>query len=264
MLKAQKRHHAPCTRPEWDQRSCAGKGANCPILIIGTLNGNRIRLSTARFLPPEKARDMAAARDLAILWERVGSTVRPEEYTPISTVAEATTELTLPTVEMAVEAYLADARARGNSVSAVYKKEGIFARRFKINPQDKTGAKIAANTSSLLSFCAGKGIRFLEELDLAILSEWRATWNVNSLVRSKRQGSVIGFVWFCERRGWYPRNYAADITQGLGRIQVKATQTGYFRPEEYKAIIDTTYIYSDRPSIDKHDATTIGGHRIRA
>src|ERR1035438_10394770 len=95
MLKAQKRHHAPCTRPEWDQRSCAGKGANCPILIIGTLNGNRIRLSTARFLPPEKARDMAAARDLAILWERVGSTVRPEEYTPISTVAEATPELTL-------------------------------------------------------------------------------------------------------------------------------------------------------------------------
>jgi hypothetical protein len=63
---------------------------------------------------------MGAARDLAILWERAASTIRPEEYTPISTAAEATTEPTLPTVEMAVEAYLADARARGNSVSAVY------------------------------------------------------------------------------------------------------------------------------------------------
>jgi len=65
-----------------------------------------------------------------------------------------------------------------------------------------------------------------------MLSEWRATWNVNSLVRSKRQGTLIGFVWFCERRGWFPRNFAADVTQGLGKIQVKATQTGYFRPEE--------------------------------
>jgi hypothetical protein len=44
MLKAQKRHQAPCTRPEWDQRSCAG--ANCPVLIIGTLKGERVRLST--------------------------------------------------------------------------------------------------------------------------------------------------------------------------------------------------------------------------
>ena len=139
MLKAQKRHQTPCTRAEWDQRSCAGKGANCPIMIIGTFNGNRIRRSTARFLPPEKALDMEAARDLAILWERVGSTARPEEYIPISTVAEATPEPTLPTVEMAVEAYLADARARGNSVSAVYKKEGIFARRFKVNRDGGAG-----------------------------------------------------------------------------------------------------------------------------
>jgi hypothetical protein len=73
MLRAQKRHQAPCTRPEWDQRSCAGKGANCPVLIIGTLKGERVRLSTARFLPPDKARDMEAARDLAILWEKVGT-----------------------------------------------------------------------------------------------------------------------------------------------------------------------------------------------
>ena len=96
MLKAQKRHQSPCTRAEWDQRSCAGKGAKCPILIIGTLNGNRVRLSTAKFLPPEKARDLEAARDLAILWERVGSTVRPEEYTPVPTLSEAAPEPTLP------------------------------------------------------------------------------------------------------------------------------------------------------------------------
>ena len=104
---------------------------------------------------------------------------------------------------------------------------------------------------SLVRYCDLKGFRFLAELDLNAIRDWRATWNVNSLVRQKRQGQVLGFLWFCERAGWLPRNYASDITRGLGRIQVKATQTGYFQPHEYKAIIDATYLYSDRPSIDK-------------
>lgn len=54
------------------------------------------------------------------------------------------------------------------------------------------------------------------------------------------------------------------MTAGLGRLEVKATQTGYFMTAEYKAILDATYIYSDRPSVDKHNSLTIGGHRIRA
>ena len=37
-----------------------------------------------------------------------------------------------------------------------------------------------------------------------------------------------------------------------------------FLPEEYKTIIDATYAYSDRPSIDKHNSITVGGYRIRA
>ena len=44
----------------------------------------------------------------------------------------------------------------------------------------------------------------------------------------------------------FDRNYADEMTRGLGRIEVKPTQTGYFMPEEYKAVIDATYAYSDR------------------
>src|SRR5690349_9041038 len=105
MLKPQKRHQAPCKRAEWDLRSCTGKGADCPILIIGTLNGNRVRLSTAKFLPSDKARDLGAARDLALLWERVGTPIRPEECTP--TPVNSTSEPFRPMVEMAVAAYMA-------------------------------------------------------------------------------------------------------------------------------------------------------------
>jgi integrase len=243
MLKAQKRHQAPCTRSEWDQRSCAGKGANCPILIIGTLNGNRVRLSTAKYLPPDKARELEAGRNLALLWERVGQPIRPEEYSaPGPKAPEADTP---PSVEMAVAAFMADAKDRGNSEATFYKKRLVFEK-------------------LLRAFCEQKGIRFLSEMDLNALREWRSTWKVDALSRYKRQGQVLGFLWFCERAGWLPRNYAADMTKGLGKIQVKARQTGYFMPAEYAAIIDATHVYSDRPSVDRHNSLTIGGERIRA
>src|SRR5437870_4097277 len=151
MLKAQKRHQTPCIRPEWDQRSCAGKGANCPVLIIGTLNGNRVRLSTSKFLPPDKARDLEAARALAILWERTGVPMRPEEYAP----PVAADEQSRPTVEQAVTAFMADAIDRGNSEATTYKKKVVFEKLLK-------------------RFCAEKGIRFLSELDLNTLREWRS------------------------------------------------------------------------------------------
>ena len=244
MLKVQKRHQSPCTRPEWDQRSCAGKGAGCPVLIIGTLNGQRVRLSTAKFLPPDKARDPEAARALALLWEQVGRPVRPEEYAP-APAGDAETEDPPITIEEAVTAFMSDAKDRGNGEATTYKKHLVFEK-------------------LLQEFCTGKGIRFLSELDLNALREWRSTWKVDALSRKKRQGQVLGFLWFCERAGWLPRNFAADVTKGLGKIQVKARQTGYFMPSEYGAIIDATYLYSDRPTVDKHNSMSLGGERIRA
>jgi integrase len=265
MLNVQRRHRPPCTRDEWDQRSCAGKGAKCPILIRGTLNGSRVQLSTAKFLPPDKSRDLEAARALALEWERSGVVGRPADYAPIPAPASETAEESSAgvTVERAVAAFMADSRDRGNSEATLQKKATIFERRTARDPKNPDGL-IPSQATSLLRFCDQKGIRFLEELNLNTMRDWRATWKVNSLVRQKRQGQVIGFFWFCERAGWLPRNYASDITRGLGRIQVKVTQTGYFQPGEYKAVIDATYLYSDRPSIDKHNSLLTGGDRIRA
>jgi integrase len=263
MLNVQKRHQSPCIRDEWDQRSCSGKGANCPVLIIGTLNGKRVRLSTAKFLPPGKARDLEAARDLALLWERTGKPVRPEEHQP-APIADDKPEPELPTVEMAVRAFMADSRDRGNSEATLQKKAGIFERRMVRDPKNPQGPPRPSNATSLLWFCDQKGIRFLSELNLNMVREWRSTWKVDSITRYKRQGQILGFFWFCERAEWLPRNFATDMTKGLGKIQVKPVQTGYFAPAEYKAVIDSTYAYSDRPTVDKHNSLNIGGHRIRA
>jgi integrase len=146
---------------------------------------------------------------------------------------------------MAVSAFLGDAKDRANSEGTLYKKNLLF-------------------KNLLKKFCSEMGIRFLSELDLNTLREWRSTWQVNSLVRAKRQGQLLGFLWFCERAGWLPRNYAMEMTKGLGKIQIKTVPTGYFTPPEYQGVLDASYLYSDRPSVDKHNSLALGGERIRA
>jgi len=181
MLKVQRRHQAPCTRPEWDPRSCAGKGAKCPVLVIGTLSGSRVRLSTARFLPPEKARDLEEARALALEWERTGIIARPLEYAPLpAATPEPPVDSTRVTVERAVAAFMADSRDRGNSDATVQKKATIFERRTARDPKNREGL-IPSQATSLLRFCDQKGVRFLEELDLNTVRDWRATWKVTPL-----------------------------------------------------------------------------------
>ena len=241
MLKPLKRHYAPCKRKEWDQgyTKCV-----CPVWIRGTLRGRRITKPASKFLPEPDCRDLQRGRELALLWEQHGEVAKPGDLVAVPNRASEP-EPARPTVEIAIAAYIQAAKDRGISEATMYKKRLVFE---KLLP----------------AYCATKGIRFLSELDLNALLEWRGTWNVEPLSRSKRQREVIGFVWFCERAGWFPRNYASDITKGLGKIRVEARQTGYFMPAEYKAIIDTTYVYSDRPSVDKHNSLTIGGDRIRA
>src|ERR1035441_10873767 len=99
MLKAQRRHRPPCKRPEWEQGYTK---CTCPIVIRGTLAGKPLTISTAKYLPPDKSRDLEAARTLAILWGEAGGPVRPEEYAPTPATA-AEPEAPLPTVGKAVE-----------------------------------------------------------------------------------------------------------------------------------------------------------------
>jgi hypothetical protein len=56
--------------------------------------------------------------------------VRPEEYARVSAPA-AEPEVRLPTVTMAVAAFMADARDRGNSQATVYKKHVVFESAFR-------------------------------------------------------------------------------------------------------------------------------------
>jgi integrase len=240
----------------WDQGYTK---CSCPVVIRGTLpNGKFLSLSTAKYLPADKARNMEAAQELALLWFKNDGPVKPTLPTP-TLVPEDCGQVT---VEHAVQAYIQDGRDRGNDEATLQKKEFIFARTAVVEWRAKRKGEVRpSKTVSLLGFCADKGIRFLSELTLPEIREWRARWTDGTMARRKKQGRVIGFFWFCERNAWCPAHFADDITRGLGKIEGPEAPTGYFEPEEYKRLLDATYIYTDQGS---RYGGLIGGERIRA
>ena len=195
MLSVYTRHSAHCSKrhdPNW-------KRCRCPKWINGTLAGRFIRKTA-------QTRSWEKAEELSRQWEGAAS---PQKIAPV-------------TLEAAVEAYLADAKARELREATLYKLKSIFQKQ-------------------LLAWAKDKGLRFLKEIDLALLRDFRATWKGGALAKKKKQERLIGFFWFCVRAGWL----AANPTQGLGRIAVDAVPTDYFPHYEFEKIIDATYLHRE-------------------
>ena len=108
-----------------------------------------------------------------------------------------------------------------------------------------------------ISWCAHKGYRFLIQVDLDSLREFRETWKDAPLARSTKQARLIGFFYFCVRSGWLIQNPALL----LGK-KVLQKPTGYFEPQQYSEVIDATYCYRDT-RFEQDDGIQVGGARIR-
>jgi len=153
-----------------------------------------------------KTRSWEKAEDLKRQWEEAES---PKRVEPVSIVA-------------AVDAYLMDAKARELREATLSKLETIFRKQF-------------------LSWAKEKGLRFLKEIDLLLLRDFRATWKDAALAKKKKQERLIGFFWFCIRSGWL----ATNPTTGLGKIAVDQAPTDYFTKEEYDKIAEATFLYRE-------------------
>lgn len=165
-------------------------------------------------------RSWEKAEDIKREWEEAES---PKKKEPI-------------TVVEAVAAYLADAKARELREATLYKLTILFEKQF-------------------LAWAKDKGIRFLTEVDLPLLRNYRAGWIDGPLAKKKKQERLTGFFWFCVRAGWI----AANPTQGLGRISVESAPTDYFTRDEFAKIVDATYIYRG----SRWEDTDVHGTRLR-
>ena len=210
MLSVYARHSNDCPKKD----DINWKRCRCPKWINGTLDGRFIRKTA-------KTRSWEKAEELKRRWEE----------------AESPKKIDLVTIEQAVEAYLADAKARELRDATLYKLEIIFRKQF-------------------LAWVRDKGLRFLKEIDLSLLRDYRAAWKDGALAKKKKQERLIGFFWFCVRAGWLNSN----PTQGLGRISVDPTPTDYFTQDEFKKILDATYLYRE----NRWEQGDRNGTRLRA
>jgi integrase len=259
MLKVQRRHQRPCKKSMWsDYTKCS-----CPILIRGMLRKKRVSLSTAKFLPPHLARNLEAARDLSLLWEKAGEPIRPESGPASSQIAEEEEDGAAGhiSIEETVRAFLADQVTQGSKPNSIEKHVNVFGR-------VKDGKLEPKGPQNLLKFAASRGLRFIGEMDLVFLREWRAAWTIGDLSRYKRQSQVLQFLRFCESAKWVQPGFTDEMQKGLRKVKYKKTRTDYFTREEYTKILKAASLYSDRPSVDKLHAVSpvdaVGSRRITA
>jgi integrase/recombinase XerC len=84
----------------------------------------------------------------------------------------------------------------------------------------------------LVEFARVKGIRYVDELDLVALQEFRNTWKLQSSTKSIRQGNLQSILKFALTHKWIPENPAMS----LGKIKVYRTQKLPFTDDEMQRI----------------------------
>lgn len=163
--------------------------------------------------------DWQKAQDYLREWEATES--QPKETAEPITISEAGERL------------LADAKARKLNESTVYKYRLLF--------------------KQISDFAQKHGLRYLKELDLQTLDEFRTDWKDGPRSSLKKLERLRAFLRFCERRKWIDSNPALDLK--APRIANRPTLP--FTREEMLKILAALDKYAENAGI-------AGAQRLRA
>lgn len=167
----------------------------CPLHVEGSLGNETIR----------RALDLTS-------WE--AASIRIAEWNAagrITTLSPSEPKLT----SAAIEQYLADARARNLRPSTIVLMEALLVR-------------------SLLAYANDRGYRYLTELNVERLRDYRATWKDAPITAAKKLERLRSFFRFCEDADWITKNPAKAIASP----KVEIPPTLPFTEEEWRAILD--------------------------
>ncbi len=139
-------------------------------------------------------------------------------------------------IDAACDKFIADAEARGLRGPTVYRYRLLFRR--------------------LKDFARDRGFRFLQELSVDALREFRSTWPLENLSALKTLESLRAFFRFCFESGWVPDNPA----RRLRPPKVVAQPTMSFTPEEFLKILGACDLYPDEYGRTGQE----NGRRLRA
>lgn len=144
---------------------------HCPIWVDGFIGGREIRQSL-------KLRDWDKAQDQVREWEAEGKVAAQVESEPM-------------TIQKAWDQFVSDCEAR-NLREATLKKYRHLQRQAE-------------------AFADQRGLRFIEEFDLALLREFRASWPNANLSALKKLELLRTFYRFALESAWVPENWAKKI-----------------------------------------------------
>jgi len=171
------------------------RNCKCPIWVQGSLRGEYIRRSL-------DLRSWSAATDLVRDWEESGEigVVRKPE---------------VPTIAEAVQKFIADAKAQHLSAETIRKYETLLNKRF-------------------LPWCEDKGYRYLKQLGVEEMRQFRASWKDSPNYATKNLERLRSFFRFCQQADWIGKNSARAVKSP----RIKDTPTLPFTPQEMKRILD--------------------------
>jgi integrase/recombinase XerD len=162
-------------------------------------------------------------------WQKAQERVREWE----SKELEPQTAAEPITVQEAGDRFLTDAKARQLVECTVYKYRLLFRR--------------------IGDFAVRNGIRYLRELDLQTLDQFRSEWKDGPRSSLKKLERLRTFMRFCERRKWIDSNPALD----LRAPKIANRPTLSFTREEMLKILAAIDKYADRAGV-------AGAQRLRA
>jgi integrase/recombinase XerD len=148
------------------------RNCNCPIWVQGSLRGEYMRKAL-------DLRSWSAATDLVRDWEAAGE---------IGVVKKPD----VPTIAEAVDLFLQDVRAQKLSTETIRKYENLLSRRF-------------------VKWCEFKGYRYLKQLGVEQIRQFRATWSDSANYATKNLERLRAFFRFCMHDDWIPKNPAAVV-----------------------------------------------------
>jgi integrase/recombinase XerD len=148
------------------------RNCNCPIWVQGSLRGEYMRKAL-------DLRSWSAATDLVRDWEAAGE---------IGVVKKPD----VPTITEAVGLFLQDLRAQHLSAETIRKYENLLNRR-------------------LLKWCESKGYRYLKQLGVEQLRQFRATWSDSANYATKNLERLRAFFRFCMHDDWIAKNPARAV-----------------------------------------------------
>ena len=177
------------------------RNCKCPIWVQGSLRGEYIRRAL-------DLRSWSAATDLVRDWEATGE---------IGVVKKPD----IPDVAEAVERFFVDLRAQHLSEETVRKYENLLNKR-------------------LLEWCAEQGVRYLKQLGVEQVRQFRATWTDSPLYASKNLERLRSFFRFCMHDDWIAKNPARAVK--APKVTDKPTLP--FTPDHMKRILEACDRYT--------------------